>query len=305
MSGQASKLSEVSLVSANFGNGLAYREILLDWFNFLGGKPGEVVVVDGGSDRQTQKVYLELYQEGLIDKLQLIPPHHPDNNKERCFIQEYTAGIIASNPYILWFKIDTLPYREGHDDWLEKAIADLDRDDVFAVGGGFNRTYPHFKAQPGWYFTEACTINFSLMKRSTFVAVMEEFASEYIASGFQGEHEFGRFLLEEAFSAYMDRHKTYTLCKVEDPTWTVFHTNAQDEYLQEVRNKYLAREEIKTFMNPCLSSDMSQFLYYGKKPIKSGMFKKVQMAFGNTKAGSYWRQFKKSLRDEKASDRNP
>lgn len=295
MGDQLSKLSEVSMVAANFGNGLAYRQILLDWFKFLGGKPGEVVVVDGGSDSATQKVYLELYQEGLIDKLQLIPPHHPDNNKDRCFIQEYIAGVIASNPYILWFKIDTLPYREGHDDWLEKAIADLDRDDVFAVGGAFNRSYQHLEDKSGWYLSQACTINFSLMKRSTFIAVMEEFAGEYIASGFPGEHEFGRFLLEQAFSAYMERHKLHTLCKIEDPTWTVFHTNAQDEYLQEVRNKYLAREDIENFMNPCLTSDISQFLYYGKSSVKSGMFKKIQMAFGNTKAGSYWRQIKKSL----------
>ena len=295
MSKPVSKLSQVSLVSANFGNRLAYREVLLDWFKFLGGKPGEVVIVDGGSDRDTQKVYWELYQEGLIDKLQIIPSHHQDNDKERCFIQEYTAGVIASNPYILWFKIDTLPYRKGHEGWLEEAIDDLDRDDVFAVGGAFNRSYPNFEARPGWYFSQACTINFSLMKRSTFVAVMQEFAGEYIASGFQGEHEFGRFLLEIAFSAYMESHKVNTLCKIEDPTWTVFHTNAQDEYLQEVRHKYLARQDIETFMNPCLAKDISQFLYYGKPPIKSGNLKKIQIALGETKAGSYWREFKKQF----------
>jgi hypothetical protein len=295
MSEQLSKLSEVSMVSANFGNGLAYREILLDWFKFLGGKPGEVVVVDGGSDKDTQKVYWELYQEGLIDKLQIIAPHHPDNDKERCFIQEYTVAAIASKPYVLWFKIDTLPYREGHDGWLEEAIDYLERDEIFAVGGAFNRSYPHIDAWPGWYFIQACTINFSLMKHSTFVAVMQEFAGEYIASRFEGTHQFGRFLLERAFSAYMQAHNQYTLCKLEDPSWTVFHTNAQDEYLQEVRKKYLAREDVETFMNAGLSKDISQYLYYGKPPVRSSMIKKMRMAVGNTKVGGYWRELKKSL----------
>ncbi len=295
MTEQSSKLSEVSMVSANFGNGLAYREILLDWFKFLGGKPGEVIVVDGGSDSDTQKVYWELYQEGLIDKLQLIAPHHQDNDKERCFIQEYTAAAIASKPYVLWFKIDTLPYREGHDGWLEEAIDYLDRDELFAVGGAFNRTFKHFDAWPGWYFIQACTINFSVMKRSTFVAAMEECLGEYIASGFEGENKFGRFMLEKAFIEYMEAHNQYTLCKVEDPTWTVFHTNAQDEYLQEVRTKYLARENVKTFMNPCLTKDMSQFLYYGKPPVRSSMMQKMRMAFGETKLGGYWRELKQNL----------
>ncbi len=295
MSDQLSKLSEVSMVSANFGNGLAYREILLDWFKFLGGKPGEVIVVDGGSDSDTQKVYWELYQEGLIDKLQIIAPQHQDNDKDRCFIQEYTAGVIASKPYVLCFKIDTLPYREGHDSWLDEAIDYLDRDEVFAVGGAFNRTFKHFDAWPGWYFIQACTINFCLMKRSTFVAAMQECAGEYIASGFQGEHKFCRYLLEEVFIAYMEAHNQYTLCKVEDPSWTVFHTNAQDQYLQEVREKYLAREDVKTFMNPFLTKDMSQFLYYGKPPVRSSMIQKMRVAFGETKLGGYWRELKKSF----------
>ncbi|MEG3847408.1 hypothetical protein QT971_08410 [Microcoleus sp. herbarium19] len=296
---QSSKLSEVSMVSANFGNGLAYREILLDWFKFLGGKPGEVIVVDGGSDSDTQKVYWELYQEGLIDKLQLIAPHHQENDKDRCFVQEYTAAAIASKPYVLNFKIDTLPYREGHENWLEEAIDYLERDEIFAVGGAFNRTFKHFEAWPGWYFIQACTLNFSLMKRSTFVAAMEECAGEYIASGFEGENKFGRFLLEGTFIEYMEAHNQYTLCKVEDPSWTVFHTNAQDEYLQEVRAKYLAREDVKTFMNPCLTKDISQFLYYGKPPVRSSTFKRMRMAFGETKLGGYWRELKKNLVDWK------
>ncbi|MEG3858047.1 hypothetical protein [Microcoleus sp. herbarium12] len=295
MSDRLSKLSEVSMVSANFGNGLAYREILLDWFKFLGGKPGEVIVVDGGSDSDTQQVYWELYQEGLIDKLQVIVPHHEDNDKDRCFIQEYTAAAIASKPYVLFFKIDTLPYREGHDGWLEEALDYLDKDEIFAVGGAFNRTFKHFDAWPGWYFIQACTLNFSVMKRSTFVSVMQECLDEYIASGFIGTHKFGRFLLEQAFIAYMEAHQQYTLCKVEDPSWTVFHTNARDEYLQEVRDKYLAREDVKVFMNPGLTKDMSQFLYYGQPPVRSSRLQKIREAFGETKVGGYWRELKKIL----------
>ena len=74
---------------------------------------------------------------------------------------------------------------------------------------------------------------------------MQEFAGEDIASRFEGTHQFGRFLLEKVFSAYMQAHNQYTLCKVESPSWTVFHTNAQDEYLQEVRKKYLVAKILK------------------------------------------------------------
>ena len=92
----------------------------------------------------------------------------------------------------------------------------------------------------------------------------------------------------------MQAHNQYTLCKVEDPSWTVFHTNAQDEYLQEVREKYLAREDVKTFMNAGLAKDISQFLYYGKPPVRSSLIQKMRLALGETKVGGYWRELKKS-----------
>ena len=105
-------------------------------------------------------------------------------------------------------KVDTLPYRRGHDDWLSEAIAYLERDDVFAVGGSFNNPSHHQDAWPGWYFSRKCSENFALMKRSKFISAVEEFAGEYVSSGFRGTNpaaETGqeRFLIERAFDTYM------------------------------------------------------------------------------------------------------
>jgi len=38
-------LDQISLVARNYGDGIVLEEVLLDWFDFLGGKPGEVVGV--------------------------------------------------------------------------------------------------------------------------------------------------------------------------------------------------------------------------------------------------------------------
>jgi len=48
-------------------------------------------------------------------------------------------------------------------------------------------------------------------------------------------------------------------------------------------------------MNAGLSKDISQFLYYGKPPVRSTLIKKIRMALGATKIGGYWRELKKSL----------
>jgi hypothetical protein len=119
MGEQSSKLSEISLVARNYGDGIVFEDVLLDWFDFLGGKPGEVVIVDGGSNAETQAMYWDLFQRGLIDKLQIIQRDHDEHDHERGFIQVHTAAALATKPYLLWFNIDTLPYRKGHDNWLD------------------------------------------------------------------------------------------------------------------------------------------------------------------------------------------
>jgi len=311
---QLNHLEDVSLVTNNFGDALVFANILQDWFDFLGGKPGEVVVVDCGSDRETQEVYWQLFQEGLIDKLQVIQPYHEDNygGVESGYKKEYTAGAIASKPYLLWFHVDTLPFRKGHDLWLAEAISYLDRPDVFAVGGSFNLPSRHHSAWDGWYFSHKCSLNFTLMKRSTFMEATHEFASSFIVSGFRGDNPadaFGegrsRFVFELAFEQYIQRHNKYTLCKIEDLNWTVFHTNVHGERLQKTREKYLARQNIKPYLNIGNSSNQpmaSQLRYYGQPSV--GLLKKIQIWFGNSLLGIPWRSLKKLLIGQKSSVAN-
>jgi hypothetical protein len=271
-------LSQVSLVAANFGNAQTFADVLGDWFKFLGGKPGEVVVVDGGSDASAQAVYWQLFTAGKIDKLQIIRPTHPDNHKDLCFIQEHTAGAIASKPYLLFFKSDTLPFRQGHEDWLGHALEYLDREDTFAVGGSFNVPSKHHEAWPGWYFSHKCSENFALMKRENFMKAMEEFAGEYISSGFRGESPAqktrqARYLVEVAFEQFIRKHQKFTLVKVEDPTWTVFHTNAAGADLAKVRQDYLARRNVEKYMNARINNRIWGGCYYGKPALRWDHFK--------------------------------
>jgi hypothetical protein len=95
---------------------------------------------------------------------------------------------------------------------------------------------------------------------------------------------------------YIQRHNVYTLCKVEDPNWTVFHTNIHGEQLKQTREKYLARHKIGRFINVGYSDaepDPASAMYYGKPPI--GLLKRLQIAFGKSSIGPYWRSLKEQL----------
>lgn len=277
--------SQVSMVCANFKNGDAFEKVLLDWFEFLGDRPGEVVVVDGGSDRKTHEMYFDLMGKGLIDKLQIIRPDHPDNSRQTCYIQEHMAPTFASKPYLLFWKSDTLPYRQGHDNWLAEALTHLEREDTFAVGGSFNIPSKHHDAWPGHYYSDKCSENFSLMKRESFIKAMEEFAGQYISSGFRGYNPAtpdgqSRYLIEVAFEKYIERHKKYTLCKIEDPTWTVFHTNASFDRMLELREKYRNRVDVAKYFNAGTNIPLNGGSYYDRKPDR---VKEARVALGRWK----------------------
>ncbi|QYO63800.1 glycosyltransferase family 2 protein [Leptolyngbya sp. 7M] len=301
MSALKTVLEQISLVARNYGDGVVLEDVLLDWFEFLGGKPGEVVIVDAGSNPETQEIYWQLFKRGLIDKLQIIQQNHEEQDFDRGYIQTYTAAAIATKPYLLWFNIDTLPYRKGHEGWLEESIGYLEREDVFAVGGSFNMPAKLRDAWDGWYFSYKCSLNFALMKRSVFMAAVQEYAGDYVASGFTGENPAAitnqeRYMLEIALERYMERHNVYTLFKIEDPNWTVFHTNTHEQRLKLVRQRYRARKNIEQYMNAAFSDalpDPSQAIYYGAP--KDSLIKRLRVAVGRSQVGPYWRSLKQLL----------
>ncbi len=298
-----SVLQSISLVTSQFGDSTGFADVLGDWFRFLGGKPGEVVVVDGGSDHAAQSEYWRLFNARQIDKLQVIHADHQDNRggKDTCYIQEYNAIAVASNPYILFFHADTLPYREGHADWLAEAVGYLERADVFAITGSSNLPSFHHAAWDEWFFTNKCSLNFALLKRSTMLHAIHDLGYDFILSGFRGEnparatHQ-DRFWLEVAFEHYMQQHGLFALARVEDPTWTIFHTNINGMPLRRVREDYLKRKNIVPYLNLALCHDARRTLdtrYYGQRP--NGRVKRWRIRFGQSAFGPTWRALKQKV----------
>jgi len=260
-------LSEISMVCANYGNHENLKEVLLDWFEFLGGKPGEVIIMDAGSNTNTRKVYLELLEQGLIDTLSLNREDHPEKGKEFAYIREYHVANLSRKKYLLFSKFDTLPYQKNNNNWLTEAISFLDKNEVFAFGGSSNYKAKHHEAWNGYYFSERLSENFALIKRDIHTKAMREYASDFIDSGFRkyNPDPNQRRTVEIAWEKYMQNHQVYTLMKEETENWTVFHTNINGENLKEVRKKYKDRIDIKKYLNAGLYAERENKWFYGQK----------------------------------------
>jgi hypothetical protein len=138
------------------------------------------------------------------------------------------------------------------------------------------------------------------MKREHFIAAMEEAMGGYISSGFRGQsfaqtQDQTHYLIELAFERYMQKHGRYTLTRVEDDSWTVFHTNVHNERLEKVRDDFRQRSDVRAFMNAAnFTAQFPHGVYYGR-PSPHAWHKRMRIALGASTLGPIWRAIKQSL----------
>jgi len=281
-------LENTSLVCANYGNGSALEEILLDWFSFLGGKPGEVILADAGSDEDTHKKMQLLLSQGCIDIGLFYKVGHPQKEREFAYMKEFIVPHISSKKYILFFKIDSLPFRLGFDSWISEAATFLEEEDIFAIGGSFNYKAKHQDSRwSGYFFSRRCSENFAFMKKDECMKAFREYAGEFIDSGFIHNNPLplperkgrSRFLVEICWEKYMEKHNKFTLVKKESSDWRIFHTNSTEEGLLKVRKEFFNGKNIESFLNAGMYTNQDEKMYYGKKKTFVQKIKKIIKKF--------------------------
>lgn len=236
-------LERLSLCVSGFGATSTLDVVLKDWFSFLGGQPSEVIYIDGGSSSADQARLVGLVQQGMITRLELIPPDSWENDFTRCYIQEYRSGALAQGEYLCFIKPDTIPLRRGHDRWLEEDAEKLDDTGVLAITNAHLVEPP--QAHEGAYDVhEFASLNFCLMKASRFHESMQDQAGAFIASGFRGEYpagldtdgpEYRRALVEWCWRGHCRRHGLRTLARREGPDWMIFHINKKGRKFLSIR----------------------------------------------------------------------
>lgn len=242
----------MTLAISGFGGDSAIRTVLNDWFAFIGGRPREIVYVDGGSAPATVRVLAGLVRHGMIDRLELLNPASWENSFHRCYIQEHEAGALARSPYIMFIKPDVLPLRRGEDGWLARDIAMLEDPSVFAV------TMTHLidppKGRRGEYDVhDFASLNFSLMKRSSFREAMQTQIGGFIDGGFRGEfpphirceERYRRALIEWAWQEHCRSRGLVTLARRESRDWMIFHINKSGRKLLSLRSKMHASDDVE------------------------------------------------------------
>jgi hypothetical protein len=241
-------LDQISLCTYSTGQSMV-REVLGDWLQFLGGRPGRILFAVSPSTG-APPVYEELRNEGMIDQILSIDPAGRTVMETE---PRATRLVVEAAPteWVLLIKLDTLPYRLGHDDWLSQAMERILKHGLVGMTG----SSPMMTLAPleeGYSLTQKFSNNFSLIRRSDWLNTVSACVGTDYNEGpaltplFQGAQI--RFLNEYAIESHLERTGQHMLVRHESRDWSVFHVNVWGESLRRVRESYNGRRRINRFL---------------------------------------------------------
>ena len=232
--------NQLTLCTYSTGSNMV-REVLEDWLSFLGGRPARTIVAASPADA-LPPVYHEMLQDGTIDQ---ILPIEPQGRGIAQLEPEAVRLSVEAAPteWVLLIKLDTLPYRRGHDDWLEQAMRRIEQHRLFGLTGSF-LPGPTESLEDGYSLTAKYSNNFSIFRRDQWLpivhsAVGADFRGPLGLDRFPGD--LIRFATEAAIEAHLAETGQRMLMRWESPDWSVFHVNVWGEQLRRVRDDFLAQ----------------------------------------------------------------
>jgi len=226
------------------------REVLHDWLQFLGGRPNQVIFAV--SPRiEPPPVYEELRGEGVIDRILFL---EAEGRSILVIDAEAIHLIVDAVPtkWVLLIKLDTLPYRSGHETWLDEAMERVTKYGLFGMTGAF-LIEDLIPLEDGYSTTQKFSNNFSIFRRSDWLNVMEASKGKGYHQDparslqFQGDNI--RYLNEHIIETHLETTGQRMLVKHDSRDWSVFHINVWGEALRRVRSSYVKRQGVKPFFN--------------------------------------------------------
>jgi hypothetical protein len=258
------------------------REVLEDWLSFLGGRPKQIVFAVSPSDNPAP-IYEELLAEGLIDEIVYVDLR--GRSVQETDAEAIRAAIeVVKTDWVLLTKLDTLPYRNGHENWLDEAMQTQNKYNCFGLTGSFP-SLDMQSLEPGYSKTQTFSNNFAIVRKNQWLEIMDT----YLGKNFDGilaqnpvyTKEYLRFTTEAALGEFLKDNQLSMLVRQETPEWTIFHVNVWGEQLRQVRDRYLARENILPYLNtgkPQKTGYHPWDVYYGYP--KPSLIKRIRIFLG-------------------------
>ena len=280
-------LNELTLCTYSTGS-IMVREVLEDWLVFLGGRPKEIIFTVSPINNPPP-IYEQLHLEKGIDTVIYLDP------KGRSVAQiepeaVRTAIEAAQTKWILLIKLDTLPFRRDHQDWLTNAVHVMEKYSCWGITGSGRIYHDASPVEQGYSKTQKFSNNFSIFPRQDWLDIQDmyvgkEFNGLLLSDSIGSVDSKGdalRFITEEAVETFLEKNNRHMVVQWETLDWSVFHVNVWGDQLRQIRESYLARTKVSPYLfkgKPTSHSMIHPWnLYYGS--LKPSLLKRLKIWLG-------------------------
>ena len=243
----------------------------------LPGRQAKASHLRGLAKNLSTPIYEELRKDGLIDRILYLELGGGS-------VYEINAEAVrvivdaATTEWILLIKLDTLPYRSGHETWLDDALDKISKYHLFGMTGG-PPAADLVPLEDGYSTTQKFSENFSIFRRSDWLDVINTSEAEGYEMAdfdrglkFQGDQL--RYINEYTLETYMEKTGKRMLLKHESLEWSVFHVNVWGEALQKVPSAAMKAPPCETILEhwqTCTSrhaTSLAKILWLSASPVR-------------------------------------
>lgn len=213
--------------------------ILEDWVDFLGRPPAALHCFCGGNDEAKATAERFCAERGI--PLVLTPDEVcEDVRRSEMPVLHWQFDRIEEE-YCVLVRLDTFPYREGSEDWLDRCIDVMEAEGLlFATSAArvFRADLP--MAQDGCMKTQRLSNNFIVLRPKEWLALEARYSHL--------KDTYDRFYSEGFLETHCRETGAYGLRLVNRPDWRVFHVQVWDERMWTVRENFRAGKGIAPFL---------------------------------------------------------
>lgn len=230
------------------------RELLIlgDWLEFASTPPDRLLLIIEDSDDLQDK--LEKFSARYSVPLEVVATASPQEMKDREFYYLYRQFEVAGDDMCLLLKLDTIPYRDGHNTWLTDAIQDMRLNSCLFITGS---TLPYREdialRHPFKYLTQRASNNFMLISAPVWRKIQDQWESEL-------RQKYGRFVVEATIEYHCKVNNAYGLRLQNTESFRVFHTNEWGPRIEKIRANFKAGYKIERYLSGFQDKDRR---YYG------------------------------------------
>jgi len=213
--------------------------VLQDWLEFVGREFDELVVII--SDCSEIKMALEQLCHEYEATLRIAGTANPTTaegwNEDAHLTKQFQT---AKSDYVLLFKLDTLPYRQEYQDWLDETLAILIAKKAIFITGSTQPFLNDLPLDEDHYLTQRVSNNFLIIDPKRWLNLQDRYR--------ECTRDRGRFASEARLEICCEETREFGIRRKNKANWRVFHTQLWDNRLISARQKFKNGYKVEDYM---------------------------------------------------------